>query len=333
MIYRKLLAIFAFCLMIGNVIAAESDWRFSIGANYRTFDDIDFEQLRFINPKYPSSQFVNGTYAADTLVVEDGAVQAPGLFQADQTNVPKVFIDFSPLNGLVDIPAEVSAADIPIRVTYDSITFMGADKEFDEGSGVVFGARRVLKEKSGYSWELDLSFATALSDTDEDFNPETTTLSTNVTGTVFLRNVNEDGDGEVTAGNFPAPISLGAAANVTGRVEYDLDLAAYTFGAGVSGNFKAGNFGFIIGAGPTLTIADLDVDAVQRANFTKKLKDDATDLLFGVYVNAGLNYNLNESVAVGLEYRFDYVFDDVSTNLADVDLSGSSTQAKLIFGF
>ncbi len=330
MIYRKLLAIFTFCLMINNGAVAESEWRFSIGVNHRTFDDIEFEQLRFNNPKYPGLPYVNGTLnaALDTATVEDGAAQAPGLFTSNP-NTAIAFPDTTPANGLIDIPAETGF--VP-TVTLDSIIFSGASEEFDDGSGVVLQASKTLQDNSNYTWDLDLSLTTAFSDTDEMYNGSVTANSTVLTGTAFL-NVGTNGDATITGTNATAAANLGAATITTGTVAYDLDLAVYTIGAGISGNFKKGNFGFNLGVGPSITLADLDVDAQQRANFTQRFNDDATDLLLGVYVNVGLNYSINESVAVGVEYRFDQLFDEVSTDLADVDLDGASTQIKVTFSF
>lgn len=329
MIHRTALAGFILCLIVCNVAFAEEEWDFTIGINYRSFEDVDIKSLKFNNPANPN--YINGSATdtdgdgiIDTLVYGDGGLQtSPQLFSS-----PPVAAPLFPNDG--SAPASVA--------TFDNIGFGSDSTEYDEGYGIVLGASKGLQDNVDYKWNLDLSLTTVTSQMDYNATPGLAVTSDQFLipgGSVNIVPVGGNPTTLVNANQILTGAS-GLGSN-TGTLNYDFDLNLYTFGTGVSGNLKKGRFGFSLGVGPTLSLADFDVEVVEVAtgtgSYTRKQTDDETDLVFGIYLNVGISIDISDSIAIQVQYRFDEVFDEVDTSLAEVDIDGSSGQLNLIFGF
>ena len=99
-----------------------------------------------------------------------------------------------------------------------------------------------------------------------------------------------------------------------------------------------------VAAGPSLNIVDMDSEVSESASYTspgnqgdsfyrQSQSDGGTDILFGLYGAIGAQYWFNEQAGLVLEARYDEVFDKAETDLAELDLSGFSGMAKVIFRF
>jgi len=139
---------------------------------------------------------------------------------------------------------------------------------------------------------------------------------------------------------------LPGAGTTVGSLEYELDLEALCLGAGVVAMYQWEGLGVVLALGPTLTYAQVDVEATETVNWSDTVlntpgariyrstrDDDKKDLILGAYGSIGVEYRINENWKAGLEYRYDAAFNDVDTSLADVDLSGVSGTVKLIYSF
>lgn len=317
-------------LFCGLMSMAE-DWRFSIGVNYRTFDDIEYKAHAFRNVAQPTfTRFVNGSIvtsgAGDTITVLDGAAQAP-------QNLP---------GGNALLVVQPSST-----IALDEINFPHSEENTDEAWGIVLGASRTLEEGTGIRWDLDWTFVSATSSGDDPFSLQGTRFNVTAFNSIGVPDGNPlTPDTQVFASSTVIPPTGIPGSNLsTATVDYEYDLEAYTLAVGVSSNWKSDNLTLSLGVGPSLTIGDLDVERVQRyvdgpgatvpgtLRFTATRTDGDDDFLFGVYGGLGASYQISESIALSLQYRYDAVFSDLTTRIADIDLDGSSGQLKLVFSY
>ncbi|MDX9979730.1 MAG: hypothetical protein RBU25_06730, partial [Lentisphaeria bacterium] len=64
-----------------------------------------------------------------------------------------------------------------------------------------------------------------------------------------------------------------------------------------------------------------------------KSDDSGVEFLFGAYGDLSFVYDFNERFSVGLGVRYDYLFEELDTDLGEVDLSGFSGAIKAMFRF
>jgi opacity protein-like surface antigen len=309
------------------------EWRFSVGANYRSFDNIDFKTVKFRNPTNANfTEYVNGSFVDDQgiarfLLVHD-SIQAPDHFIADE----------------VPGPPQPDG-----NITLDRILFAGDKKELDGDYGLIIGASRILETSDpDIQWQVDLTLGVINSVQSELFNGVATTDTRRVFD-AFVNPVTF----EVLADSddVEAPVSTTGEDMTNGLLNYHLDIDMVTLGLGISGLIKDEKMGFVFGAGPSVTYAELDVKKIETVTwgaapavtaagvapgtniYTARRGTSDRDYVFGFYLNMGVQYDLTERIALGLTYRFDYTIDEATTDLANVDLEGSSGELKLIYSF
>jgi len=107
--YRKLLGLIT-CLCICGSAIARDDWKYSVGINFRSFDDVDFEPANFRNPGF--NTYVNGSISDtdgiagnDEAAVIDGETQISPSFSI-QNPFGQLIFD-ADASGFIDVPAEV----------------------------------------------------------------------------------------------------------------------------------------------------------------------------------------------------------------------------------
>ncbi|MEA3451329.1 MAG: hypothetical protein U9Q83_05435 [Bacteroidota bacterium] len=61
--------------------------------------------------------------------------------------------------------------------------------------------------------------------------------------------------------------------------------------------------------------------------------DNGIDFLLGLYTNIAIGYDITEKIGVQLGARYDYIPEDLSTDFADIELSGLSAEFKIIYSF
>lgn len=290
-------------------VAQAGDWEFSLGANYRAFDEIDYDNYALENPNHTGG----------TAVLDNGVTYTD--------NGATIFLEMANVGNPVNFdppPGNVNDA------TLHQASVTGQSGDIDEGVGVVLGARKdICKLRSGYTLGLDLSLTTAFSDTANRVSAPVDNI--NLTG---LNSNPYIGSKNLAAG------SVGA--DVEASVNYDLDLAVYTFGTGMSGAYEQGPWAFRLGAGPTLTLTDYDISRSEVVSFnsgtstiyTDAVDDDGLDLDLGAYISAGVDYDITGNIGVGLSIRYDWVYDGgPDTDVADLDLSGASGLLQLLYTF
>jgi len=313
--------------------AHAQQWTMSLGANYRSFDDIDMHQLQFANPHNQYDEYVNGA------LLYSGAGAVIGVVVESELN------QFDP-PGFQAGEGDDAAENI---VNLDGIAFRG-DTEGDSGGGVVVEAIRPLARETSVPMSLVLSLTTASLSTCSLQPGVVLSDAYQINDSVFAGIWTEPSPlatlGAPDSGQYIGPpgqvqASGAGTASTYGSLDYDIDMDALTLGAGVSGKFCIGSLNVLVGAGPTLTIADIDVEAdeVVRWNaddslvYSRRHSDSSTQVRLGAYANIGLQIAITERLGVAAEYRYDCAVKDVTTGLADVDLSGGSGQIKVTYSF
>jgi len=130
------------------------------------------------------------------------------------------------------------------------------------------------------------------------------------------------------------------ASTTSALVRLDADLDLYVFSLGMSASRSIGPLSIRLEAGPTVNLADFDTSVMQQVRWTngeeiysRSKTDDTLDILFGVYASGCVSWRFTERWEVGIEARWDEVFEDVSTDLAQMELSGVSLSAQVGFSF
>lgn len=296
----------------------ESTWKLSVGANYRSFGEVNIKQ-RPVN----GGQFFNGS------VTDIGG----GNYLYTVTDpTTQVFVD----------------ATLNDTVTFSTATATAGEFDIDGGlAGITLKGSKILKKNNGFTWSLDLSLTTAYSQ-----SSNTTTPTISDTGfDLGAQDWNDsfDNSGFQHPGPYPpsAPIdgkTEGVAAEYTPFypansissmvVNYDLNLGVYTIGMGLNGAYKIGAVNLFIAGGPTLSVVDYDIDySAQSGSFSEQISCESTTLRGGLYGEFGLEVSLGEKWGVGISSRYDWIPVELNTDLADFELSGLSGNIFISYNF
>lgn len=282
----------------GFEAADHSDWKLSIGATYRTFKSVDFKKFAIDN-------------GAEYL---DGTVGNPLNPFDQQTNV-----DGSTLPPPHDTVGPVVATSL------HTASFNGGSDELDNAMGLTLMLSAPISEQSeGLS--LDVSFVFVTSSISETIGADVVTY-VDYDGTP----AGSDAEGDMLPG--------GKGANVP--VRYKMDVALCTLGAGVSKSFDMGALDLSVGFGPTLTFAYYDAERNASQVFStptdgaysESVKDDGLDVLLGLYASVDATVAISESWALGCGLRYDWMVQDIETDVADIDVSGLSFELKAVYSF
>ena len=347
------------CMFVVVVGYAQNDWNYSIGLNYRSFSDVEYKAVTFTNPVFPGSPYFNGSVTDENndgtfenIVVTNAGIggQLGGgqnLYKFD-AETGRIVQNGANIDEIINVNNSDHAL-ANLTASFDIVRFAGGDtNEFDEGVGYVIGASRLYKDSGDFYWNFELSLSTAFSQTDERLAADVTSRDAYVLQPPPRDLIINDNNATTLVvdidGEFKKDAGVGIKSANSYLVDYDMDLSVYTVSAGLSTSFDADKFRFNLGAGPSFTMSDLDVEETQTAVVTagdlsgrnvasSKRDDDSVDFSFGLYANVGVMFDINVNWAFAVEYRYDLVFDDSSTNIADVDLDGQSTQLKLIYAF
>jgi hypothetical protein len=294
---------------------AETQWRLSLGVNYRDFGRVEAKRLTLSNPGLAGG-YVNGQAdfggAGLTLVLDNRATVAGG----QNTGLPA--------NNTLAL---------------DRAAFGGDDTSLDQDLGRVIEGQMRLLSKSPVNLDLCLNLTTAGGDSRDRFRADVTTDNWRepapVVGVAAARTP------AVHPGTLPPLAPGGGVATTNGVAEYSIEVDAYTLGLGLKGAYVLGPVVLQLGLGPTLTLAELDarVDEVVRWNadgqvvYRRQASDDTTQVIVGGYLSLGLAYAITERWGVAAEFRYDALTRDLESTYADVSLDGPSGQLKLTYMF
>lgn len=307
--FNKILTTFLIGGAMTTVMAGESDWDMSVGATFRKFKSAEFKSFA------TESDYINGTWDGTTVTVVD-----PG-----QQVTPH------PLAGIVpSIPAGSQLASL------HSVSLGSSVDDLEDTTGLVFQWTRDLQTSTvnkvgGVDWKLDLSLVWIGVDqsTDGLADVDGITIQTGSVSDIndFLTGVSGSED------------VIPPSNNVNSFARYDLDIDAFTFGAGIASRFELGPIDLKLGMGPSMTLVNYNVSYAADAGFTgdaQRIVSESDDDLvarWGLYGTLGLIYDFNQNWGMEVGFRYDYIPDNVNTNVVNIDLSGMSTEVKLIYSF
>lgn len=307
-----------FGILLPASATEEGAWSYRLGVSYRDVGEVDVEDVHFSNP---SLSGLNGGYATG----------ATHFTATDNTFV---------LDNSLNVQNAVGG------VSLDKLTARSGSQDLGQETGFIFTAEKGLNSVGNSRVALDLSVS--YHNADESSNSSASVVSDRYTPAVAPTT----GSGSAAAPN-PAvhpgsTIGVGGAgagvAHSAGLLNFDMEMDLVTFGAGLKGIYDADHFRLSVGAGPTLSIANIETDVVETATWTKgthngsniyrdERNDDSLDLIFGGYLSLGAEIRVNEAIGLGAEWRYDHAFGDAGTDHADVDVSGQSGQFFLILNY
>lgn len=322
---KKLIGIVMFAVA-GIAMAQQTEtngWKLSLGASYRTFDNVDFESTTFTAP---GGNYANGNYTdGGNYTIQDDSQLQPG--------------------GWTD-----GGLGQWIRTaSFDQSVAPGDSADADNGVGTIIELEREMwqpRENVGVS--LVLGFGFFQSDADRNATTGNGITTTTLTGTLTSP---VDPGAAVPAtpytvaggAGFPlsTPLDLGDVATTTATLNLESDLDLYVLSLGAKAYCRFDRLALTFAAGPTLNLADFTTESRQRVTFnnsgaeaySRSQSDDTQDVIFGAFVGIGADYRFSERWALGVSYRYDGLFSKVDTDLAEMDLSGQSVQAKLSWLF
>jgi len=309
--YKKLASIF----MIGGALTAgaqESDWKLSLGTTFRSFKQSELKSIGFGSDKY-----VNGSYDGSTVTVDDAGNQV------------------APYPG--GLPGGTSHL-----ASLHSVSFGSFSEDLEDSAGLVLQWTKDLQGSGdgkigGLDWQMDFSLVWV--GVDQAFNS-----AADVTSDAFEVDDSDFPNGtidDVENGVPGAPSLLPGSKNVEGFARYDLDVDAFTMGFGFGPRLELGPVDLKIGVGPTLTIVNYNTRVDAGWNFIGDAgsgervsrSDDGIDARLGLYGSVGLACEFTERWGMEVGVRYDYIPDSVDTNIVNLDLSGLSTEIKVVYSF
>ncbi len=297
----------------------QDSWTLAIGVNYREMGELNMDAF----------QAADGGFL-------DGAVTDFGgglwLFEVED---PMQQVDGTELD----------------KVTFTSAETFGGTDRIDNGIGFIIRAEKGSGINGWSTYEV-LSLVTAWVDSE---------ANAAASGTYYEYDVGQnwntlpDIDSEVPFNPPPgSPIpekdtAVGANnsfvvvpnGNAKVNFSYDVELGYYTFGAGLASTYNDEAFRFYVGAGPSLSLVDYDIErsvtgywSDGSGAFYREGEDaSSTKVRAGIYAEVGMEYHFNERWGMGVSGRYDWIPVDINTDLGSIELSGLSGQISLIYNF
>jgi hypothetical protein len=312
----------AFGMALAATVSA-GPWELSLGLTARTVGDFDIKSDIFVNPAFPDSPYVTG------ILGYDGQPQLALL--ADPVRQGRLLGDVATLHR---------------------IDFGGASEGLDSAMGVLFAARTPLGDHWDRTWMLNLSAMWFSSDVSASGSVVGTTEQFDVLAGLDVPPGgvwdNPDFGGPNTVWVYPYPDDPSGPGTtlpgVYGVYDIDLELDAYTFGAGIGTDVVLPFGSLRLEVGPTLTVVDYDAEALIDVRWDSddasvfdggaaRVDDSGIEFMLGFYGDLSFVYDFNERFGVGIGVRYDYVFEKLDTDLGEVDLSGISGAIKAVYRF
>lgn len=319
----KFLWITALSMFAAVVPAMADGWRVSLGASYRTFDDVSFKPLTL--SATPGDRFVNGDWAGEN--------------------------DYSVLSDAQVVPGWDQAGDTEwlLTVKFDETTFEGLDEEMDATPGAVLGLSKVFYVTDSNWWFTGkVSLSWFASDIDASASEGNGLSTTTWVGKFLMLSPNDPNLFPDTfpivggqAPNWPLyePVEFpDAQATTASRLAMDAEMDLYVLSFGVQAGHAFGPIALILEAGPTLNLVNFETSVQQTiawdgGGIDRSESDDSLDVLLGVYAAGGITWRFMENFDLAVEARWDEVFGEAETDQAEMDLSGASFSLTLGYYF
>lgn len=275
------------------------DCTISAGVTYRRLGTADFKGRAFANPALGASPFVNGTLAT-------GAVGTP------------LAVQNAPLQVVGNL------------ASIDSLSAASGDDDFGGAAGAALSLGCTVMRSGPWAltWDVNSSWAAA------DLSRTAAATVTTAGYTVALPAV-------IPPNIYTIAFAPGAGTATTqGWLQQRLDVDAYALGTGFSGSGTWKRFSLSVGAGVSACLADANSRATETvqwldgtALYSRRDEEDTLKVVPGTYASVGLSVSLTAALSAGVEYRYDWFFGELHTEVAEVDLNGGAFQFKLSYRF
>jgi hypothetical protein len=348
------LSLVVLLLLLTTSATSPNAWKYSIGATYRQFDDLEFEALPVT--RQDGADFVTGKHQnATNFVIED----SPQLDPAGWTEA-------SDPNGDVNSTADNDGDETFVRnVFYDSASFGGGSESSDGAFGLTLQASQQVDDQEYL--DFNLGFGLFRDQANSEVEAATTTrtgllMQTGGAPTIDqppMPYIEENGavlsGGPTNLGMTNNLFDLGSPAVSRTTLELDADAEVYVLSLGFSWRYVLDEVGpfteglsFYAGGGPTMTIVDAETTVTQSAvwdapgstvdgnpvpNFARADDDRELGVEPGFYATLGAGYSFNDRLDLYLGYRYDEVLGEVSTSHAEFDLDGHSLECRVTYWF
>lgn len=294
-------------LMMAASLSAD-EWEWSLGVNWRSFRDVRLKEFAF-----------NNGNCVDGNVEQMGG----GLWR---------YTVRSPVN-------QVSGSALN-EVTYRTVSFSGDSDNSDHGKGVAFGGSRVLGRAETVTVRLDLSLSTARADSGHGSAATQEYETWSIGADSWSAGPVPDPDKPSLVSANHTRIVSSETANSVSVVRHDLNACMYAVGAGLSLSCRVSGVDVVVGAGPGLSVIDYDFRRVARCAwidgstfYSEETGTDATKVRAGGYASIGICFPAMGPVAIGISGRYDYIPDELNTDIAEIDLSGFTAQLAVTWRF
>lgn len=314
--------------------AGESGWRFFAAPTYRVIDDVDFNSQVLVNPTFATAtdgttqySFVNGTFDLGT-----------GSFQVSDP------AQYDPIGWVPAVPGVFGVSGTSVFLD-QATAGEQSDADFGGTPGIMIGAEKPWRAVDSIMFSFQTSFWYAQDDLDTSAPMALQTYDLGLTlvdgGDGVINNTTPSSDVDPANGDdtvFANAVAAGGTGTATAAAVRSLDLDLYVFSAGLTASYGVDQFALRLGTGPTLNIARLAskmgaavTNGAQTYNWSQT--DADTDVVLGWYGSLGIAYQASERVSLGLDWRYDRVFNKVGTDQVDVDLDGQSLALSLTYDF
>ncbi len=316
------------------VFAGEGGWRFFASATYRVIDDVDFNSQVLVNPTFGTAtdgatlySFVNGTF--DTTA---------GSFQIADPG------QYDPIGWVPAVPGAFGVSTTSVFLD-QATAGVQSDADFDGTPGAVIGVEKDWRPAGPLmlACRFSLWFARDDLDAPAPVTIETYDLALGLIdgGDGVITNTTPSSDTDSNLGDdtvFSNAVAAGGTTTATAIAVRSLDLDLYVFSAGLTASYALDRFALRLGTGATFNIARMESElgaSVTSGGYTNSWKqtDADTDVALGWYGSLGIAYQATEQVSVGLDWRYDRVFQDVGTDQVTVDLDGQSLALSVTVAF
>ena len=275
---------------------ADEGWKISTGFSYRSFGDIQLKSQSQGNS-------TNGQYLDGSITTIDNSAQ--------------VIVS-------IDNAIEQSLAGSPNTYLFNTIENGFSENDFDSSVNLIFKAEKSFWENENWSGVFEIAVSGLNSH--DSYSSQGTTTTTAVEFSSLL----QDGENiDVINGQYVLADGEAFSSN------HNIRLNMFSLSLGGSLKYQVDNFFVSIGAGPSLTFLDSEIKQELTLSSGETLTDSGhySDFKAGLYADCSLGYNFLKKWALGINYRYDWIPQELDNDLVEIELSGQSFGAFISYQF
>ncbi len=276
--------------------SAEDNWKVSSGISYRSFGNVELKNKSYGNSSI--GEFIDGTITPID-------------------NSSQVIVS-------IDSAIEQSLAGSSNTYLFNTVEGGGSSKEFESSNSLVFKAEKPFWRNVNWSVSFDIALS-GLNSHDSYYSEGSTT-----TTAIEFSSLLQDGDNiDIINGQYA--LESGEAFSSVHDIRFNM----ISLSLGGSLKYDLKSFFISLGAGPSLLYLDSEISQTISLSSGESLTESGhfSDFKAGLYVDCSLGYTLSKRWGIGLNYRYDWVPEELANDLVEVELSGQSVGAFISYQF